>query len=226
MPFLAILQTLQHALQALHNSCFFNVPPSLKLCEILFETMESSHSGVVVVQFTSSIFLTLCMVTGMIISTPLWGIFNSSLSQSIAHLYFLRRGFENISIGLEYFTTIKSSYMVNPGAKVIGKLWTIPMDSIGTVAMPLRSCFIDLSMTAPMRNTISSVIIAISEQESNTMAGILRRPILHFIDAMLVSGSFFRTKYISIGPSIDSSSESWAEMGSASIRTGSHFLAC
>src|ERR1044071_7427296 len=129
----------------------------LRLSSAKFYSKPSSHSGVVVVQFTSSLFLTLCMVTGMIISTPLWGIFNSSLSQSIAHLYFLRRGFENISIGLEYFTTIKSSYMVNPGAKVIGKLWTIPMDSTGTVAMPLRSCFIDLLIPYPIRSTISGV---------------------------------------------------------------------
>src|SRR3954470_6439702 len=157
-------------------------------------------------QFTSSLFLTLCIVTGMIRFFSLWGIFNSSLSQSIAHLYFLRRGFENISIGLEYFTTIKSSYIVNPEAKVIGKLWTTPMDSTSTVATPLRSCFIDLSMTALIRNTIFSVIIAISKQESSAMAGIFRRPILHFIDAMLVVGSFFRTKSISIGSFKTSSS--------------------
>src|SRR3954452_21904372 len=138
---------------------FFNVPSSLKLCEILFEIMKSSHSGVVVAQFTSSLFLTLCIVTGMIKSSPLWEIFNSSLFQSIVHLYFLRRGFEDISIGLEDFITIKSSYIVNPEAKVIGKLWTTPIDSTGTVATPLRSCFMDLLMIAPMRNTISSVII-------------------------------------------------------------------
>ncbi|RGB36485.1 hypothetical protein C1646_758039 [Rhizophagus diaphanus] len=80
---------------------------------------------------------------------------------------------------------------LNPGTRVIGKLWTTPTDSTSTVVIPLRSYFMDLSMLAPMRNTISSVMIAISEQESNAMAGIFRRPILHFIDAMLVDGSSF-----------------------------------
>src|ERR1044071_2082232 len=161
----------------------------------------SSHSGVMFAQFTLSLFLSLCIVTGIIKSLPLWGIFNSSLSQSIAHLYFLRRGFENISIGLEYFTTIKSSYIVNPGAKVIGILWTTPIDSTGTVAIPLRSCFIDLSIPYPTRSTISGVIMGSSAQESSAIAGILRRLILHFIDAMLVVGSFFLAKSISMGPS-------------------------
>src|SRR5947209_6359678 len=68
---------------------FFNTSFPLKSCEMQSGVEESSHSGVVVAQFTSSLFLTLCIVTGIIKSLPLWEIFNSSLSQSIAYLYFL-----------------------------------------------------------------------------------------------------------------------------------------
>ncbi|RIA83666.1 hypothetical protein C1645_833453 [Glomus cerebriforme] len=100
---------------------------------------RSSHSGVMFAQFTSSLFLSLCIVTGIIKSLPLWE---------------------------------SSTHPLNPGAKVISILWMTPIDSTSTVAMPLRSCFMNISMTAPMCNTISSVMIAITELESSTIAGI------------------------------------------------------
>src|SRR5947208_1185557 len=99
-----------------------------------------------VAQFTSSLFLTLCIVTGIMKSFPLCEILNSFLSQSIAHLYFLRRGLENINLGFGYFTTAKSSYMVQPEGKVISRLRTVPIDSVGAVAIPLKSYFTDLSI--------------------------------------------------------------------------------
>ena len=52
--------------QVPHNSLFFNVLSSLKSCEIQSGVEEASHSEVVVAQFTSSLFLTLCIVTGII----------------------------------------------------------------------------------------------------------------------------------------------------------------
>jgi len=62
----------------------------------------------------------------------------------------------------------------------------------------------DLSILIPIYNTISSIIIVISEPESNTMAGILKCLILHFIVTMLIDSFFFRMKSIFIGLSINS----------------------
>src|SRR5688572_23234139 len=71
-------------LKLFHANChilithfFFNVSSSLKSCKILSEAERSSHSGVVVVQFTSSLFLTLCILIGIKKSLPLHSNLNS-----------------------------------------------------------------------------------------------------------------------------------------------------
>ena len=64
-----------------------------------------------------------------------------------------------ISIGLGYLTTAKSAYIVHSKAKFTGTFLTIPSDSVGVVAIPLRSCFSFVSITSFDHLDISSDII-------------------------------------------------------------------
>src|SRR3954447_22864864 len=107
--------------------------------------------------------------------------------------------------------------MVSPGARVIGRLRTTPTDSTETVEMPSRSCVSDLSILYPTRSTIFSVMIEGSALESSVIAGIFKRPILHFTVATLVFGFFFLTKSISIGSSKYSSSSTLDSPGSLEL---------
>src|SRR6185369_2624473 len=130
----------------------------------------------------------------------------------MAHLYFLRSGFGNINVGLGTRTTTKSSCIVKPGGNVIEKLRAMPIDSVRTVATPLRSYFSDLSIGQFTRLTMSSDVIGGSAPLSSTNAEIFKRLILHGIVARLVAGSFLLTKSISIGSSSVSSSPSDSDM--------------
>jgi hypothetical protein len=111
-----------------------------------------------------------------------------------------------ISIGLGYLTTAKSAYIVHPGAKFTGTFLTIPRDSVGVVAIPLRSCFSFVSISSFDRLDISSDMIGKLAPGSTVPAGITRRLILHLTVTTSVAGSFLWTKSISIGPSMNSSS--------------------
>src|ERR1043165_1281944 len=71
-------------LKLFHANChilithfFFNISSSLKSCEIQSGVEEASHSGVTFAQFTSSLFLTLCILTGIKNSCPLHSSLNS-----------------------------------------------------------------------------------------------------------------------------------------------------
>src|SRR5215471_3169933 len=107
-----------------------------------------------------------------------------------------------MSIGLGYLTTTKSAYIVHPGAKFTGTFLTIPSNSVGVVAMPLRSCFSFVSISSFDRLAISSDIIAKLVSGLTVLAGITRHLILHLTVTTSVTGSFLLTKSISIGSSI------------------------
>src|SRR5271154_2591433 len=95
-----------------------------------------------------------------------------------------------MSIGLGYLTTVKSAYIVHPGAKFTGTFLTISSDSVGVVAMPLRSCFSFVSISSFDRLDISSDMIGKLAPGSTVPAGITRRLILHLIVTTSVAGSF------------------------------------
>src|SRR3989442_11588994 len=84
-----------------------------------------------------------------------------------------------MSIGLGYLTTAKSAYIVHPGAKFTGTFLTIQSDSVGVVAMLLRSCFSFVSITSFDRLDISSDMIGKLAPGSTVLARITRRLILH-----------------------------------------------
>src|ERR1044072_6530073 len=194
---------------------FFNVPSSLKLCE-----MQSGVADAMLTQFTSSLFLTLCILIGIKNSLPLHSSLNSRFDASKSELYLSRSVLGKISIGLGYLTTAKSAYIVHPGAKFTGTFLTIPSDSVGVVAMPLRSCFSFVSITSFDRLDISSDMIGKLVPGSTVSVGITRCLILHLMVTRSVVGTCFGINFISIAPSkISSSSESQA-------KTDTHFLTC
>src|SRR2546430_12598270 len=104
-----------------------------------------------------------------------------------------------MSIGLGYLTTAKSAYIVHPGAKFTGTFLTIPRDSVGVVAIPLRSCFSFVSISSFDRLDISSDMIRKLAPGSTVPAGITRRLILHLTVTTSMAGSFFLTKFIFMG---------------------------
>src|SRR3989337_4546952 len=104
-----------------------------------------------------------------------------------------------ISIGLGYLTTAKSAYIVHLGAKFTETFLTIPSDSVGVVAIPLRSCFSFVSITSFNRLDMSSDMIRKLAPGSTVPAGITRRLILHLTVTTSVAGSFLLTKTIFIG---------------------------
>src|ERR1043165_1351163 len=76
-------------LKLFHANChilithfFFNVLLLLKSCEILFGVEEVLHSGITFAQFTSSLFLTLCILIGIKNSLPLHSSLNSRFDAS------------------------------------------------------------------------------------------------------------------------------------------------
>src|SRR3954470_6658406 len=97
-----------------------------------------------------------------------------------------------MSIGLGYLTTAKSAYIVHPGAKFTGTFLTIPSDSVGVVAIPLRLCFSFVSITSFDRLDISSDIIRKLAPGSTVPAGITRYLILHLTVTTSVMSFFFR----------------------------------
>src|SRR5437763_11087784 len=105
-----------------------------------------------------------------------------------------------MSIGLGYLTTAKSAYIVHPGAKFTGTFLTIPRDSVGVVAIPLRSYFSFVSISSFNRLDISSDMIRKLAPGSTVPARITRRLILHLTVTTSVAASFLLTKFISIGP--------------------------
>src|ERR1044072_9005284 len=180
---------------------FFNVPSSLKLCE-----MQSGVADAMLTQFTSSLFLTLCILIGIKNSLPLHSSLNSRFDASKSELYLSRSVLGKISIGLGYLTTAKSAYIVHPEAKFTGIFLTIPSDSVEVVAMPLKSCFSFVLITSFDRLDISSDMIGKLAPGSTVPVGITRRLILHLTVTTSVVGSFLWTKSISIEPSMNSSS--------------------
>src|SRR5437764_13647939 len=103
-----------------------------------------------------------------------------------------------MSIGLGYLTTAKSAYIVHPGAKFTGTFLTIPRDSVGVVAIPLRSCFSFVSISSFDRLDISSDMIRKLAPESIVPARITRSLIIHLNVTTSVVVLFLLTKYIFI----------------------------
>src|SRR5947207_10056349 len=95
-----------------------------------------------------------------------------------------------ISIGLGYLTTAKSAYIVHLRAKFTGTYLTIPSDSVGVVAMPLRSCFSFVSISSFDRLDISSDMIRKLAPGSTVPARITRHLILHLTVTTSVADSF------------------------------------
>src|SRR5207245_8895180 len=84
-----------------------------------------------------------------------------------------------ISIGLGYLTTAKSAYIVHPEAKFTGTFLTIPSDSVGVVAIPLRSCFSFVSITSFDRLDIFSDIIGKLASVLTVPSGLIKYFILN-----------------------------------------------
>src|SRR6266496_2332112 len=171
-----------------------------KSCEMQSRDKELSHSEVIFTQFTSSLFLTLCILIGIKNSLPLHSSLNSCFEASKSSLYLSSNVLGKISIGLGYLTTAKSAYIVHLRVKFTGTFLTIPSDSVGVVAMPLRSCFSFVSIFSFDHLDISSDIIGKLAPGSTVPARITKHLILHLTVTTSVVGSFFQIKFISMGP--------------------------
>src|SRR6266540_2926423 len=98
-----------------------------------------------------------------------------------------------MSIGLGYLTTAKSAYIVHLGVKFTGIFLTILKDSVGVVAIPLRSCFSFVLISSFDRLDIFSDMIGKLAPGSTVPAGITRRLILHLTVTTSVTDSFLWT---------------------------------